>query len=113
MNGQGCMIWEDQRKYNGDFKNDLPHGEGIMYWPNGKRYQGEFMNGHQNGIGHYSQNGEIWQKGIWKNGVRETWLANDDRSSLDDGYPEVEQATQMLRTENSLERRSRNLKIQK
>jgi len=42
MDGSGKMIWEDNRKYEGQFKNDMLHGKGEMTWPDGRKYNGEW-----------------------------------------------------------------------
>ena len=40
MEGLGVMKMTDQRKYDGDFKEDNRHGWGRMEWPDGKVYEG-------------------------------------------------------------------------
>lgn len=45
MHGKGLHIWEDGRKYQGDYYNDKKHGNGRYYWPDGKMFQGTWVNG--------------------------------------------------------------------
>ncbi len=32
MDGQGIFTWPDQRKYQGEYKNDKKEGYGIFEW---------------------------------------------------------------------------------
>ena len=55
----GKYIWEDNKYYIGEFKNNIPNGKGIKYYPNGNiLYDGYFVNGKFEGNG----------KCIWENG---------------------------------------------
>jgi hypothetical protein len=36
MHGKGTYIWENGRKYQGEYFNDKKHGSGKYYWPDGK-----------------------------------------------------------------------------
>ena len=45
MNGKGETVWNDNKRYNGDYLDDKKHGEGIFEWGNGKRYEGKWENG--------------------------------------------------------------------
>jgi hypothetical protein len=38
MHGKGTYIWEDGRRYEGEYKNDIKHGPGKYYWPDGKKF---------------------------------------------------------------------------
>ena len=41
MEGYGYMIWQDGRKYEGQFKNGKKHGFGIFTFASGKNeYRG-------------------------------------------------------------------------
>jgi len=67
----GKYIWEDDKYYIGEFKNNIPNGKGIEYYSNGNiLYEGDFINGKFEGNGKY-----IWEDGEycigqWKNGIR-------------------------------------------
>jgi len=50
-NGKGKLVKVDGSKYEGEFKNRIPHGVGTMIFPNGTMYKGEFKNGEENGNG--------------------------------------------------------------
>jgi hypothetical protein len=45
MQGSGIMIWSDQHRYEGSFKNNLKDGHGIEVFANGDRFEGEFKDG--------------------------------------------------------------------
>lgn len=40
MDGRGCFVWLDGRKYTGEYKNDKKHGHGVFDWPDGRKYCG-------------------------------------------------------------------------
>ena len=43
INGQ--YIWEDDKYYIGEFKNNIPNGKGIKYYKNGNiLYEGDWIN---------------------------------------------------------------------
>lgn len=39
------MIFGDESKYLGDWKNDQANGIGIKHWPEGKTYDGGWKDG--------------------------------------------------------------------
>ena len=47
----GEYIWEDRRRYKGDWKNNKMDGNGIFEWPDGRTYEGEYENDKKHGIG--------------------------------------------------------------
>ena len=59
INGKGTYIFSNIRaklfneevKYEGEFKDKKPHGQGIMTFPDGGKYVGEFKDGNQDGKG--------------------------------------------------------------
>ena len=56
----GKYIWEDNKYYIGEFKNNIPNGKGIKYYSNGNiLYDGYFVNGKFEGKGKY-----IWEDGV-------------------------------------------------
>jgi hypothetical protein len=57
--GKGIMIYENGRKYEGNWINDLREGRGYEKHSNGNMYMGEFSNGKAHGHGVYKwTNGE-------------------------------------------------------
>lgn len=43
--GFGVVAWKDGRRYEGDFKDGLPHGEGLLVHPEHGRFEGRFVGG--------------------------------------------------------------------
>lgn len=75
MDGHGVFIWPDQRKYTGNYVQDLKHGFGIFEWSDGRKYKGSWSNGKQDGEGeYYNPNDNQWKRGIWKDGKRVSWV---------------------------------------
>jgi hypothetical protein len=58
--------------YDGEVDaRSCPSGQGCLVFPQGDRYDGEFMNGRRCGRGKYTfSNGDVYE-GLWKNDVRE------------------------------------------
>jgi hypothetical protein len=55
-------------RYEGSFRNGVPHGEGRFVKSNGDMYQGEWREGRQHGHGAYfGHDGEVYD-GEWING---------------------------------------------
>ena len=64
-------IWDDDKYYIGEFKNNLPNGKGIKYYSNGNiLYEGNFINGKFNGNGKYYYDDGDYFIGEYKNGLR-------------------------------------------
>jgi hypothetical protein len=42
MNGTGTYKWNDERTYNGEWKDGKMHGKGTSFWKEGKKYVGEY-----------------------------------------------------------------------
>jgi uncharacterized caspase-like protein len=58
----------DNFRYNGEFKDGLPHGRGLYLTSRGQRYEGEFKEGKFYGEGvFYSERGEVISSGTWRN----------------------------------------------
>lgn len=76
MDGEGVFIWPDERKYQGQYKEDKKEGYGVFEWNDGKKYRGYWEKGKQHGEGEFFiQKEQIWRKGIWLNGKRVRWLS--------------------------------------
>jgi hypothetical protein len=77
MEGKGTFTWPDNRKYNGEYKNDKKEGYGYFEWADGRKYKGYWKNGKQHGNGEfYSPKTKEWRAGVWENGQRIQWLNN-------------------------------------
>lgn len=53
-NGIGTMIWSNEEKYEGQWKNKNENDQGTYTWPNGDKYVGQFKDGKQGGQGTYT-----------------------------------------------------------
>jgi len=68
MNGKGVFTWPDNRRYEGEFKNDKKEGFGLYEYGDGNKYEGEWKNGKQSGEGKiYNKFMKTWKKCIIKN----------------------------------------------
>ena len=57
--GKGIMIYQNGRKYEGEWLDDLRNGRGFEKYANGNLYTGSFKDGKANGHGNYKwENGE-------------------------------------------------------
>lgn len=66
-NGNG--ISEGENKYEGHFKDGLPHGSGTIFYANGGSYTGDWKKGLRQGEGKFSfisEGKESFKEGIWK-----------------------------------------------
>ena len=59
-NSSGVLIYEGQWKLN------QIHGMGTYIWNENKKYVGEFRNGKKHGFGKFYLNGELVYEGTWK-----------------------------------------------
>ena len=67
MSGMGiCCDEKGNLIYQGEWKNNLPHGQGTYIWNEGKRYIGDFLYGKKHGKGTFYLNNEIIYKGYFK-----------------------------------------------
>lgn len=65
--GQGALYWSDGEYYEGDFERGQRHGQGTYHWTSGDKFVGEWKNDKRNGMGiFYKKSGKIVAKGIWK-----------------------------------------------
>ena len=68
FSGRGTLGYIDGSRYEGAFRNGLPHGRGTFYYPNGEKYTGAFEKGVPHGKGAlYKRNGNILE-GQWLDG---------------------------------------------
>ena len=66
--GYGIMYFPDGGRYEGKWENDLAHGKGIEYYQNGDRYEGNYFKDEEDGEGiYYYKNGDRIM-GNYKNG---------------------------------------------
>ena len=66
--GYGIMYFPDWGRYEGNWENGLAHGKGIEYYQNGDRYEGNYFKDEEDGEGvYYYKNGDRIM-GNYKNG---------------------------------------------
>jgi len=51
--GVGVLVWADQSRYEGQFKQNKINGSGRVTFYNGDLYEGSFVNGKKTGRGRY------------------------------------------------------------
>lgn len=68
-NGQGINTWLSKDRFEGAWKDDLPHGNGTYTWANGSGYQGQWREGKKHGRATY----------IWPNGDRFEGVYENDK----------------------------------
>ena len=66
--GYGIMYFPDGGRYEGNWENDLAHGKGIEYYQNGDRYEGNYFKDEEDGEGVYYYNNGDRIMGNYKNG---------------------------------------------
>ena len=83
MEGFGIYIWNDGRKYEGQYKDDKKHGYGLYIWADGRRYEGYWWKGKQHGIGTYFvPKDEKVKYGLWEDGKRIEWFNDNDVADI-------------------------------
>ena len=98
MNGFGMYQWPNDSMFTGFYKDDQKHGYGEYEWKDGK-YQGYWNEGKQHGVGYmkfqdwYRQKHQLkYQEeakhGVWEQGIRKTWLSDEEISSINFERPE-------------------------
>lgn len=81
MHGKGLYIWNDGRKYEGEYQYDKKHGHGIYTWADGRKYDGSWANGLRNGKGKYILKNGSYREGVWLDDKRIKWI--DENTSPD------------------------------
>lgn len=66
IDGIGCFIFKDKRKYIGEFVNNKMEGYGILTFPDGKVFIGSFKDDLEDGFGVFYTSKKIYV-GIWQN----------------------------------------------
>ena len=83
MEGHGFYVWNDGRKYEGQYKDDKKHGFGIYTWADGRCYEGYWWKGKQHGLGTYfvPKEGKV-KYGLWEDGKRIEWFNEEDVADI-------------------------------
>lgn len=83
MEGLGIYVWNDGRKYEGQYQDDKKHGFGIYVWADGRCYEGYWYKGKQHGLGTYLVMKENKVKyGLWEDGKRVEWFNEDQVKAI-------------------------------
>ena len=61
-----CYDTEGNLIYEGMWKNNLVHGKGTYIWQDGKKYIGEFVHGKRHGQGSFYIGNELAYDGTWE-----------------------------------------------
>lgn len=79
MEGVGCYLWNDGRRYEGEYKDDKKHGFGVYQWADGRVYYGYWCRGKQHGLGTYKtpESPESLKYGLWEDGRRIRWFEDE------------------------------------
>ena len=70
-------MWNDGRKYIGEYVDDKNEGQEIFTWPDGKIYDGEWKTGKQDGVGTFTSKSGETRQGLWQEGKRIRWITNE------------------------------------
>ena len=73
MHGRGILTSEDNKKYDGTFKEGKKDGFGVFHWNNDNMFEGYWVNSKMHGIGKFITKGN-YKVGLWENGKRINWL---------------------------------------
>ena len=50
----GTYVWNDGRKYEGEWKANKMHGQGTFTWQDGRCYQGGYIDDKKQGYGEFT-----------------------------------------------------------
>lgn len=71
-NGKGVYIYQDNTRYEGEFKDGLANGTGVCFYADGSVYSGQWKHHNYNGLGvKYGNDGQL-KIGNWQNGTLTT-----------------------------------------
>ena len=79
---RGIVFLEEEKEYEGETKNGIPHGIGTLKWGD-EKYVGRWKNGKEHGKGSHIFPDGTFDKGIWKNGKswEVSWYDKDGKRS--------------------------------
>jgi hypothetical protein len=82
---RGIVFLEEEKEYEGETKNGIPHGIGTLKWGD-EKYVGRWKNGKEHGKGSHIFPDGTFYKGIWKNGEfwDVSWYDKDGKRSFYD-----------------------------
>ncbi len=84
MEGRGRLTWPDGRIMEGNFSGGLLEGDGFCVWEDGSRYGGRFRNGRMHGPGTFTWADGTQFEGLFENGTRTdqgVWERPDAKAS--------------------------------
>ncbi len=55
FHGHGVLVWSDDARYEGEWRDGKFNGRGIYVWDTGRRYEGEYRDGKAHGQGIYTE----------------------------------------------------------
>lgn len=112
MHGSGVYIWEDGRRYQGQYENDKKSGLGAYMWTDGRVYYGMWRNGQQHGEGTTVMPNMNMKKSLWEAGKEKAVLelSEAERQEIADFVQSMQTDQQKyLKGRTSSGRRSTNL----
>ncbi len=82
----GTLTEPNGIKYEGEWKEGIPHGKGTKTFPDGRKYVGEWMDGRPNGQGTKTYSDGSKFVGFWKDGVRWSGTIYDKNGNIKGKY---------------------------
>ena len=67
MNGKGTFKWDENKKYEGEYKDSRREGYGIYYFGDNSYYEGNWIDNAPHGEGKLCQNGK-YTEGLFRFG---------------------------------------------
>jgi len=66
MHGYGNYVWQDGRKYEGNYSFNKKHGKGTYTYSDGSKYRGDWVDGMQDGVGYIIDADSTYERmGLW------------------------------------------------